>query len=232
MSMAERSTTWRWRADRRLRESPVAAGRSRSKKPRFYPGTRMWKGFAWLWRTGPRNCGGSKMNMAHERRADEDFRGTAPFVAHVRLQAKSGLVPRPLLNRRNLGRLWRTAGVRDVPELAPNAGKPPRQNPGGSIERKRRESTLDRVGPPPVFGLRGNHGQPHLLAERAGNESANRMRLPASRGHQFLEGDAVRAFHQIQNRGGLAAGAGAFRFRLAGRSIRACERNGVLSPNA
>ena len=64
------------------------------------------------------------------------FEGLRLFVAHVRLQAKRGLVPRPLLNRRNVGRLWRTAGVRDVPGLAPNAGKPPRQDPGGSIERK------------------------------------------------------------------------------------------------
>ena len=141
----------------------------------------MWKGSAWRLRTGPRNCGGSKMNMAHERRADEDFRGTAPFVTHVRLQAKSGLVPRPLLNRRNVGRLWRTAGVRDVPGLAPNEGKPPRRNPGGLIEREWKESALDRVGPPPVFGLGGNNGQPHLLAERTGNESPNRMGLPCER---------------------------------------------------
>src|SRR5262245_31318634 len=34
----------------------------------------------------------------------------------------------------------------------------------------------------------------------------------ASRGHQFLESDALRAFHQVQDRGGLAASTGTVRF--------------------
>ena len=54
---------------------------------------------------------------------------------------------------------------------------------------------------------------PIFLPKRAGNESANGMRLPRSRSHQLAESHALRAFHQIQNRGALAASAGAFRFR-------------------
>jgi hypothetical protein len=191
---------------------PLPPGDRGGSKRRSYRGIRMWKAFAWRWQTGPENCGASKMNAAQQKRGDEAFLGTARFLACGGFLAKGGLFAPLPVTRRNAGRLWRTAGVRGVSGLAPDGGKPPRWNPGGSIERRWRESTLDRVGPPPVFGLGGNNGQPHLLAERTGNESPNRMGLPCSRGHQLTESYALRAFHQIENRSGLAAGSRAFRF--------------------
>src|SRR5215813_15663203 len=110
----------------------------------------------------------------------------AAFLARVASRANCGVYPRQWSKGRNVGRLWRTGGVCIALAPSPNVEKPPRRNPGGGIEGNWKESGLERVAPLPFLALGGNHCQSHLLAERAGNESANRMRLPAGGGHQFF----------------------------------------------
>src|ERR1017187_7265543 len=74
---------------------------------------------------------------------------------------------------------------------------------GGLLEpwTKRR----DRVPALPALGLGGRDRQPHLLAQDAGQEPSDRMRLPAGGFHEFLPGGASGAFQQVEDLGGFAA---------------------------
>src|ERR1017187_10227530 len=89
---------------------------------------------------------------------------------------------------------------------------------GGLLEpwMKRR----DRVPALPVLGLGGPDRQPHLLAQDAGQEPADRVRLPAGGFHKFLPGGAARALQQVEDLGGLAALAGDGRLLLGGLGRR------------
>src|ERR1017187_2499018 len=73
---------------------------------------------------------------------------------------------------------------------------------GGLLEpwTKRR----DRVPALPALGLGGRDRQPHLLAQDAGQEPSDRMRLPAGGFHEFLPGGASGAFQQVEDLGGFA----------------------------
>src|ERR1039458_7230052 len=78
---------------------------------------------------------------------------------------------------------------------------------GGLLEPwvKRR----DRVPALPVLGLGGGDRQPHLLAQGAGQEPSDRVRLPSGGFPEFLARGAARAFQQVEDLGGFAALAGA-----------------------
>src|SRR5580704_16654361 len=65
------------------------------------------------------------------------------------------------------------------------------------------------------FGPGGFDGESHLLADRARQKSADGMRLPFRRFHQFLGCDAARPLEQFEHFGGLAAVAGLFGFLSA-----------------
>src|SRR5580698_5476994 len=65
------------------------------------------------------------------------------------------------------------------------------ETPAARKESDWQASALDGVGTLPVFALRGSYGQPHLLANRPGQEPAYRMRLPAGCLHQLLRGCAA-----------------------------------------
>src|ERR1039457_5373922 len=78
---------------------------------------------------------------------------------------------------------------------------------GGLLEpwMKRR----DRVAALIVLRLGGSDREPHLLAQDAGQEPADRVRLPAGGFHEFLPRGASRAFQQVEDLGGFGALAGA-----------------------
>src|ERR1039457_7174436 len=67
----------------------------------------------------------------------------------------------------------------------------------------------DRVAALFVLCLGGSDREPHLLAQDAGQEPADRVRLPAGGFPEFLQGGAARALQQVEALGGLAALAGA-----------------------
>src|ERR1019366_2305111 len=89
-------------------------------------------------------------------------------------------------------------------------GTPPGGNPAARRGRDGWVSGLDRVGALAVLSLRGGDRQPHLLAEGPTDEPAHGVRLPAGRLHDLLQGGSARAFHQAEDRLGLAALANAF----------------------
>jgi len=62
---------------------------------------------------------------------------------------------------------------------------PPEVNPAASRVRNRLVSGFDGIGPLAILTFRGGDGQAQLLANRTGQESADRMRLPASGFHQL-----------------------------------------------
>src|SRR5205085_12185829 len=103
-------------------------------------------------------------------------------------------------------------------------------------------SALYSIATLPVLTLGGRDGQPHLLADRARQKTANAVRLPGRSFHQFLQRGSVRPFQQVQDLGGLAAVAGtAALFWGLGRFLSPAgllarlllrRRNaGALSPN-
>ncbi len=63
--------------------------------------------------------------------------------------------------------------------------KPPRPGPGGEREPMCRRLGFDRVGPLSVLRFGGNYRQAHFLAQRAADESTDRVRLPSGRLHEF-----------------------------------------------
>ena len=87
----------------------------------------------------------------------------------------------------------------------PKRETPPGANPAARNIRTGARSSFDRVRAFSVLGLGGNDRQAHLLADHTGQETAHAVRLPVRRFHQFLTGDATRAFEQFQDLGGLAA---------------------------
>src|SRR5271157_320492 len=111
------------------------------------------------------------------------------------------------------GRLVPCAGGLGARSESPARGtdkeKPPRWNPGGQKEPNGWASAFDRVAALVVLGLGGRDRQPHLLAQGAGQEPTDRVRLPAGGFHEFLQGGAAGALQQIEDLGGLAALAGA-----------------------
>src|ERR1019366_6805803 len=85
----------------------------------------------------------------------------------------------------------------------------------------------------PVLGLGGRDRQPHLLAQGAGQEPADRVRLPVGGFHEFLQGGAARKPQQFEDFGGLAAlaGAGCLLGRLGalGAFVGLLRRAGLLA---
>src|ERR1700722_18181940 len=82
---------------------------------------------------------------------------------------------------------------------------PPSKTLAARLERKGSRSELNTVAALAILVLDRRDYQPHFLADRAGQESANRMRLPASGFHQFLCRHTARPLQQFQNVGRLAA---------------------------
>src|ERR1035438_4753474 len=78
---------------------------------------------------------------------------------------------------------------------------------GGLLEpwMKRR----DRVPALFVLCLGGSDREPHLLAQDAGQEPADRVRLPSGGFAEFLQGGAAGAFQKVEDLGGFGALAGA-----------------------
>jgi len=97
----------------------------------------------------------------------------------------------------------------------PKRGTPPNVNPAASRSGTRSGSGFDRVAAFSVLALRGLDVDTHFLPERARKKSAHRMRLPASRFHQFLSRRAAGAPQQIDNLGCLAAVSGGIGFLRA-----------------
>src|ERR1035438_5063366 len=79
------------------------------------------------------------------------------------------------------------------------------RNPGGAWRTNRCRSALDGVAAFPVVALGGGHGQPHLLPDRPGQESAHRMRLPSGSFLEFFGSGAAGPLQQVEDLGGLAA---------------------------
>ena len=92
---------------------------------------------------------------------------------------------------------------------------PPSTIPAAHFGANTSGSGLDRVAALPILALGGRDRQPHLLANRAGEEPAHGMRLPAGRFNQLLRSDASRLPQQIQDLVGLAARAGGLSFLSA-----------------
>lgn len=61
------------------------------------------------------------------------------------------------------------------------------------------------VGALPFLALGGCDRQTHFLTHGAGQEPANRMRLPAGRFRQFLQRDTVGPLQEVEHLGGFAA---------------------------
>src|ERR1035437_8619101 len=120
--------------------------------------------------------------------------------------AASGRASRP---RRLVPRVGGLAGRTKAPARGTDKEKPPRRNPGGQKEPNGWASAFDRVAALLVLGLGGRDRQSHLLAQGAGQEPTDRVRLPAGGFHEFLPGGAAGAFQQVEDLGGLAALAGA-----------------------
>ena len=103
------------------------------------------------------------------------------------------------------GRVGRTK----APVPGTGEEKPPRWNPGGDKEQNRLASAFDRVAALCVLGLGGRDRQPESLPQGAGQEPTDRVRLPASIFHEFLQGGAAGAPQQVEHLGGLTAVPGA-----------------------
>lgn len=82
--------------------------------------------------------------------------------------------------------------------------KPPGHSPAAG-RSGRVVSVLNRIGALAVLAFGGNDGQAHFLPNRAREEAAQGMRLPAGGFEQFLGGCAVRALQQVQDLSAFAA---------------------------
>ena len=121
-----------------------------------------------------------------------------------------------------MARVSGPGGRTKAPAQGTDKEKPPRRNPGGQKEPNRWASAFDRVAALFVLGLGGGDRQPHLLAQGAGQEPADRVRLPAGGFPEFLQGGAAGAFQQVEDLGGLAALAGAGCLWATGPTSRLC----------
>lgn len=106
--------------------------------------------------------------------------------------------------------------------------KPPRQWPGGEMDANQCPSALQRIAARPILDLGRRDGQTHLLAEDAGDESTDRMRLPTGGFHQIGSGGAAGALQQAEKLGGFTALA--CRGSLLGRLGRRCAPVGLPRP--
>jgi hypothetical protein len=83
--------------------------------------------------------------------------------------------------------------------------KPPRLNSGGLRRLLRCWSAFYRIGALSILSPCGRYGQTHLLSDRARQEPAHGMGLPARRFHQLFGSYPARPLKQGENRLGLAA---------------------------
>ena len=114
----------------------------------------------------------------------------------------SGSAPgRPSRPRRLVLRVGGLVGRTKAPARGTDKEKPPRRNPGGQKEPNGWASAFDRVAALLVLGLGGRDRQPHLLAQGAGQEPTDRVRLPVA----FLRGGVAGALMEIHIGGGSTA---------------------------
>jgi len=92
-------------------------------------------------------------------------------------------------------------------EVAAEGGrrKPPERNPGGEWKQTGGRLGFERISALPIIALGGCDTELHLFAERAANESSDRMRLPFRGFHDLLHRSPAGALQQFQNLSGLAA---------------------------
>jgi len=113
------------------------------------------------------------------------------------------------------------------------AKRPAAAEAGRAGSRSATTLLSDAVGALSVLSFDRFHFESHLLAQGAGNETANAVRLPASGFHNLREGSAARALQQVQDLLGFAALAGAFRLsfrRFFGRLGTLLGGVGLSSP--
>src|ERR1035441_2172921 len=126
-----------------------------------------------------------------------------------RVKCDSGSAPvRASRPRRLVPRVGGLAGRTKAPARGTDKEKPPRRNPGGQKESNRWASAFDRVAALPALALGGRDRQPHLLAQGARQEPADRVRLPAGGFPEFRPCSAAGASQQVEDLGGFAALAG------------------------
>src|ERR1035441_7124136 len=105
-----------------------------------------------------------------------------------RLLGDSGSAPGQASRPRRL--VPRVSGLRGrtkAPARGTDKEKPPGRNRGGQRTRNRWASAFDRVAALLVLGLGGRDRQSHLLAQGAGQEPTDRVRLPAGGFHRSEE---------------------------------------------
>ena len=125
-----------------------------------------------------------------------------------------------------LGACGLVGGVADSPGTT-ETRKAAGVESGVSVTAEKCFLASQRISALPALGLCGYDGQAHLLAKRAGDESANAVRLPAGRFHDPLQRDPTFALHQGEDRFGLAALARALGLGFA--RVRLLLAGGLLS---
>src|SRR6266568_8787228 len=80
--------------------------------------------------------------------------------------------------------------------------------PAAQGNRGSENSGFDGVAALSIGGLGRSYSQGHLLAQRAGQEAANRVGLPVCGFHQFGQGGAAGPLQQVQDFGRLGTCAG------------------------
>ena len=103
---------------------------------------------------------------------------------------------------------------------------------GNPAARKARKARLgfDRVRSLAVLSLGGRHGQAHLFAQRAADESAHAVGLPVLCFHDLGQSSTILALQQFENPIRLAAFAGRLGFLSAfGRFLRGASLLGRLA---
>src|SRR5579859_5964089 len=103
--------------------------------------------------------------------------------------------------RRLVPRIGGLGGRTKAPGRGTDKEKPPRRSPGGQKEPNRWASAFDRVAALPALGLGGLNCQAHILAQGAGQEPTDRVRLPAGGFREFLQSGAAGALHQVEDLG-------------------------------
>src|SRR5260370_11294235 len=81
--------------------------------------------------------------------------------------------------------------------------KPPERFPAAGVVVE--SLGFDGGGALAVVAFGGRHRQPHLLANRAGQEAAHGMWLPACSFHKLFRRDAARSLEQVEHLGPLAS---------------------------
>ena len=101
--------------------------------------------------------------------------------------------------------------IRRIASTITEKENPPRECPGGETDANWCFSALECVAARPILDLGRCDGQAHFLAEDAGDESTDRMSLPAGGFHKIGGGGATRALQQAKELSGLASQAGSSR---------------------